>query len=219
MGLGNPGLQYATTRHNVGFDAVDRILEFARGRWSAPAGIAGHSASVAEAEIEGRKVTFMKPLTYMNLSGGPVSEWARAHSIDRTDVLVYLDDVALPLGKIRLRERGSDGGHRGLASVISSLGGTDVPRVRIGIRPLGLTAPTAETPETRVADTLGDDLRDFVLAPFAADERPLVDEVLSRVVSATRMILNEAGGMKKAMSLYNAAPSPDDPVRLDRDRS
>lgn len=215
MGLGNPGLEYATTRHNVGFDALDRIVEFAGGRWSAPAGIAGDLASVAEAEIEGQKVTLMKPLTYMNLSGGPVSEWARAHSIDRTDVLVYLDDVALPLGKIRLRERGSDGGHRGLASVISSLGGTDIPRVRIGIRPLALTEPTAvEKPETEV-----DHLEDFVLAPFAADERPLVEEVLSRVVSATRMILDEAGGMKKAMSLYNAAPSPDDPVRLDRDRS
>jgi PTH1 family peptidyl-tRNA hydrolase len=194
---------------------VDRILEFAGGRWVAPAGIAGDSASVAEAEIEGQKVTLMKPLTYMNLSGGPVSDWARAHSIDRTDVLVYLDDVALPLGKIRLRERGSDGGHRGLASVLSSLGGTDVPRVRIGIRPLALTEPTAaEKPDTQV-----DHLRDFVLAPFAADERPVVEEVLSRVVSATRMILNEAGGMKKAMSRYNAAPSPDDPVRLDRDRS
>jgi len=138
----------------------------------------------------------MKPLTYMNLSGAPVSEWARAHSIERTDVLVYLDDVALALGGHRLRERGTDVGHNGLASVLQSLGGTDVARVRIGIRPQG-----QDDNDSRV-----EGLRDFVLAPFTSEERPLVDEVLSRVVAATRTILSEGGGMTKAMSLYNAAP-------------
>jgi PTH1 family peptidyl-tRNA hydrolase len=158
------------------------------GRWS-------HSeapASIAEAEIEGRPVTFMKPLSYMNLSGEPVSEWVRAHSLQRADVLVYLDDVALPLGKLRLRERGTDGGHRGLASVLASLGGTDVPRVRIGIRP-----QSADGEESLVGE-----LADFVLAPFTPEERPLVDDVLARVVAATRTILAE--GMGKAMSLYNS---------------
>lgn len=194
VGLGNPGRRYEGTRHNVGFDAVDRILESFGGRW----GKRDDVAAEAEAEIEGRPVTFMKPLTYMNLSGEPVSAWARAHSIERTEVLVYLDDMALPLGKLRLRERGSDGGHRGLASVLSSLGGTDVPRVRIGIRPPGTEGGEAGIEE----------LADFVLAPFTAEERPVVDEVLLRVVSATRMILSEDdGGMRKAMSLYNAAPS------------
>ncbi len=144
----------------------------------------------------------MKPLTYMNLSGAPVSEWARAHSIERTDVLVYLDDVALPLGRLRLRERGTDGGHNGLASVLQSLGGTDVARVRIGIRPQGPQGPQGEDEN----DSRVEDLRDFVLAPFTSEERPLVDEVLSRVVAATRTILSEGGGMTKAMSLYNAAP-------------
>jgi len=156
-------------------------------------------ASIAEAEIEGCRVTLMKPLDYMNLSGEPVAEWARAHSIERTDVLVYLDDVALPLGRLRLRERGTDGGHNGLASVLSSLGGTDVPRVRIGIRP---AAPRGQ-----------ENLADFVLAPFAAEERPLVEDVLSRVVAATRMILSAGpGGMVKAMSIYNAAPSEERPT-------
>ncbi|MGH9388146.1 MAG: aminoacyl-tRNA hydrolase, partial [Vicinamibacteria bacterium] len=135
VGLGNPGRRYEGTRHNVGFDAVDRILSSVGGHWGKPEERAGDPASIAEAEIEGRRVTLMKPLSYMNLSGEPVSEWARAHSIERTDVLVYLDDVALPLGRVRLRERGTDGGHNGLASVLGSLGGTDVPRVRIGIRP------------------------------------------------------------------------------------
>jgi PTH1 family peptidyl-tRNA hydrolase len=178
----------------VGFDAVDRILESVGGRWRG--GV--EDASVADAEIEGRKVTLMKPLTYMNLSGGPVGAWARANSIERTEVLVYLDDVALPLGRMRIRERGSDGGHRGLASVLSSLGGTDVPRMRIGIRPLA--SPREDERE----------LVDFVLQEFAGEERPLVDGVLSRVVDATRVILSSGGGMGKAMSLYNAAPGPEE---------
>ncbi len=189
VGLGNPGRRYERTRHNVGFDAVDRILSSVGGRWKT----AASPASVAEAEIEGREVTLMKPLTYMNLSGGPVSEWVRARSIDRSDVLVYLDDVALPIGSLRLRERGTDGGHRGLASILESLGGTDVPRVRIGIRP--------RTPEGVEGNSA--ELADFVLSPFSAEERPLVDDVLSRVVLATRTILAE--GMGKAMSLNNSS--------------
>jgi len=200
VGLGNPGRRYEGTRHNVGFEAVDRILTSVGGRWSEPDG----PASIAEAEIEGNRVTFMKPLSYMNLSGEPVSEWAQAHSIERTEVLVYLDDVALALGRLRLRERGTDGGHNGLASVLEALGGNDVPRVRIGIRPNVLEGlEEKHEPERRV-----EELADFVLAPFTSEERPLVDDVLSRVVSATRLILSGGtGGMAKAMSLYNAAPS------------
>jgi len=144
----------------------------------------------AEVEIEGRQVTMMKPLTYMNLSGLPVAEWARAHSIERTEVLVYFDDIALPLGALRLRERGTDGGHRGLSSVLTALGGLDVPRARIGIRP--------EDESERI-----EDLADFVLSPFTAEERKRMDEVLERVVSATRMLLAE--GIAKAMSRYNAS--------------
>jgi len=195
VGLGNPGRRYEGTRHNVGFDALDRILSTVGGRWERR----DDFAAAAEAEIEGGAVTLLKPLTYMNLSGGPVSEWARAHSIERTDVLVYLDDVALPLGSLRLRERGTDGGHRGLASVLEALGGTDVPRMRIGIRPRAADGSRVE------------ELADFVLSPFTADERPLVDEVLSRVAAATRTILSEGpGGMRKAMSLYNAAQGETD---------
>ena len=203
VGLGNPGRRYEGTRHNVGFDAVDRILSSVGGRWGASDDLAAElRASIAKAEIEGRPVTLMKPLTYMNLSGEPVSEWARAHSIERTEVLIYLDDVALPLGSLRLRERGTDGGHNGLASVLELLGGTDVPRVRIGIRPRGREGSEgSESAEIRAGE-----LADFVLAPFTEEERPVVDDVLSRVVSATRMILSapSAGGMDKAMSLYNA---------------
>ena len=177
------------------------------GRWDRQEELQAEApASIADAEIEGRRVTLMKPLKYMNLSGEPVAEWVRAHSIERTEVLVYLDDVALPLGSLRLRQRGTDGGHNGLASVLSSLGGTDVPRMRIGIRP-----PAPRGPDGH--DFRVENLADFVLAPFTAEERLLVDDVLSRVVSATRMILSAGpGGIAKAMSIYNAAPSQERPT-------
>lgn len=184
VGLGNPGRRYQGTRHNVGFDAVDRILESTGASWRK----ASERVVLAEAEIDNRGVSLMKPLTFMNLSGGPVAEWARENSVAPTDVLVYFDDVALPLGTIRLRERGTDGGHRGLASVIEELGSVEVPRVRIGIRPAD-------------AESTGE-LADFVLSPFSTPEKVIIDEVLERVVEATRMVMVE--GMGKAMSRYNS---------------
>jgi PTH1 family peptidyl-tRNA hydrolase len=201
VGLGNPGPDYRHTRHNVGFDAVDRLLESAGARWPERSG----AAVQAEAEIAGRSVTLMKPLDYMNRSGGPVGAWARQNAVARTEILVYYDDVALPLGSLRLRERGTDGGHHGLASVLEELGGVDVPRMRIGIRP--------RDPAWRVSD-----LAEFVLAPFTAEERTTVDETLERVVEATRVVLSE--GMSKAMSRYNSAPAGagEGPVQGDQGR-
>jgi PTH1 family peptidyl-tRNA hydrolase len=193
VGLGNPGQRYEGTRHNVGFEAVDRIVQAAGGRWRKST----DRAVEAEASFRGRIVSVMKPLTYMNLSGGPVAEWAREHAVAPEEILVYFDDVALPIGTLRLRERGSDGGHRGLASVIEELGSTDVPRVRIGIRPAG--------PEPR------GELADFVLSRFSPPEREVVDEVLERVVEATGMILSE--GMGKAMSRYNSVIVGEAPSR------
>ena len=186
MGLGNPGPRYAGTRHNVGFDALDRILESAGGRFSQ----ATSDTVAAEAVIEGVPVMLLKPLLYMNLSGGPVARVVKERGLSRRDVLVYLDDVAIPLGTIRLRERGSAGGHNGLQSVLEALGGDDVPRVRIGVG-------VEETPS---------DLAAFVLAPFDPEERPIVERTLDRVVLATRAILTE--GMVKAMSRFNRPSEP-----------
>lgn len=182
MGLGNPGLRYRATRHNVGFEALDRILKKSEGRWNA----ATDEAVSAEVELDGHSVILLKPLTFMNLSGRAVAEVVERESIERGDVLVYFDDVALPLGTLRLRERGSDGGHNGLASVIDALGSTDVPRLRIGIRP-------ENEPD--------EDLVDFVLSRFDDDELPAVDAALDRAVDATRAVLSE--GMAKAMSRFN----------------
>lgn len=183
VGLGNPGPRYERTRHNVGFEAVDRLVEAGGGRWRQ----ASEDAVVAEAELEGHALTLLKPLTYMNLSGGPVARWSRRLAIEGADILVCYDDVALPLGTLRLRARGSDGGHKGLRSILEALGGEDVPRLRIGIAP---AEPVS-------------DLVEFVLERFEADERPKVDEALERVVAATRTILKE--GITKAQSRYNAA--------------
>ncbi len=186
MGLGNPGPRYRKTRHNVGFDALDRILKVSGGRWSAATG----EAVSAEIDLDGRALTLLKPLTFMNLSGRAVADTVEAQSLRRCDILVCLDDVALPLGRLRLREGGSDGGHNGLASIIDCLGGNDVPRLRIGIRP----------------DELGEDLADFVLSPFDDEELPVIDAAIDSVVEASRAVLTD--GMAKAMSRFNRPLEP-----------
>ncbi len=186
MGLGNPGPRYRKTRHNVGFDALDRILKVSGGRWSAATG----EAVSTEIDLDGRALTLLKPLTFMNLSGRAVADTVEAQSLRRCDILVCLDDVALPLGRLRLREGGSDGGHNGLASIIDCLGGNDVPRLRIGIRP----------------DELGEDLADFVLSPFDDEELPVIDAAIDSVVEASRAVLTD--GMAKAMSRFNRPLEP-----------
>jgi PTH1 family peptidyl-tRNA hydrolase len=181
VGLGNPGPRYEGTRHNVGFDALERILEAGGGRWTTVT----RDAVSAEIELEGRKLTLMKPLSFMNLSGGPVADLVKERSYERREVMIILDDVAIPLGTLRLRERGSDGGHNGLASVLKALGGNDVARLRIGV---GIE----ETPA---------DLAEWVTSSFEASERPVIEGALDRVVDAAKAVLNE--GMMKAMSRYN----------------
>lgn len=184
VGLGNPGSRYEKTRHNVGFAAVDRLLEVSGGRWTA----ATDEGVGAEIVLEGRPLTLLKPLTFMNLSGRAVAAAAGAKNLERRDVMVIFDDVWLPLGTLRLRERGSAGGHNGLASVIDALGGEDVPRLRIGIR----------------SDQTCEGLADFVLSPFDENELEIVDTTLDRVVEATRAVLTE--GMPRAMSRFNRPP-------------
>ncbi len=195
VGLGNPGPRYEATRHNVGFDALDRLLRVSGGRWNA----SSDSFVAAEVFVFGRQVTLLRPLTFMNASGGPVAEFVESRRIDRQDVLVYYDDVALPLGSLRLRPRGSSGGHNGLASILETLGSTDVPRFRIGIRSAVEDADNA----VDAVSSVPRDLAEFVLAPFSVEERPVVHEVLDRVVDATRVVLID--GMTTAMSRFNGA--------------
>ena len=127
-GLGNIGAEYRNTRHNIGFMVLDYLAkEFGT------TFISSRYASVAEISIKGRKITLIKPSTYMNLSGKAVSYWLRERKIGREDLLVISDDLALPFGTIRMRKQGSEGGHNGLKSITESLGGNNYARLRVGI--------------------------------------------------------------------------------------
>jgi PTH1 family peptidyl-tRNA hydrolase len=185
VGLGNPGSRYSGTRHNFGFDVVDRMAHDAGASW----GRLFQRSVAAEVEFAGKPLLLAKPQTYMNRSGGAVAEIMGNRSISPSEVLIFLDDVALPLGMLRIRPRGGDGGHLGLSSVLGVLGVETVARVRLGIKP----------------ELDPEDLSEFVLEPFTREERTIVEEVVDRALAATRCILLE--GMDKAMSLFNAVPS------------
>jgi PTH1 family peptidyl-tRNA hydrolase len=177
VGLGNPGREYAGTRHNVGFMVLDRIADAAGARFRAGR---KWQADVTTAD----DVLLCKPQTYMNLSGESVGAIARFHKIAPASVLVVLDDMALPLGRLRLREGGSAGGHNGLQSVLDHLGTRDVPRLRIGI---GSAQPGAAT--------------DHVLGKFALEERPLVEQALDRAAEAIGFA--QSHGLPAAMNHFN----------------
>jgi PTH1 family peptidyl-tRNA hydrolase len=156
---------------------------------------------VAEGTFAGQAVLLAKPLTFMNLSGRAVLDLTRDRGLAADELLIFIDDVALPLGTLRIRERGSAGGHKGLDSVLAAFGDEGVPRVRLGIRPGGLEEADGEGRED-------DELSEFVLDRFTADERPVVEELLQRTVEATEMILTD--GMARAMSLFNRTPPSKD---------
>ncbi len=187
VGLGNPGEVYARTRHNVGFLLVDRIRRDARVQKKRTLEGAVRVLAVQWADWD---LYLVQPLTYMNLSGTGVRLAQARYGWRPDELLVVYDDVDLPLGRIRLRATGSAGGHKGMASVLAALGTERVPRLRLGI---GV--------EPKPADVAA-----FVLAPFTADEWPVVEAMLDRAVEVVRRILAE--GFEKAMNWANR-PSAD----------
>ena len=180
VGLGNPGSRYASTRHNVGFMVVDRLAR----RWGAAVAKKQCNAQVGGAEYDGERVWLAKPQTFMNLSGEAVSCLLHFYRLRPSDLIVVYDERDLPVGRIRLRERGSAGGHRGVASLIQMLGTNEFPRVRIGI---------GRPPET--------DAVDHVLSGFPTEERPLIEDALTRAVEAVEDALRD--GLATAMNKYN----------------
>lgn len=183
MGLGNPGRRYRGTRHNVGFEVVDRLAR----RWAARFRTEG-SAEVAHAQFSGQPVALAKPLTYMNLSGEAVAELVRRYGVAPSDVLVVYDDMDLPVGTIRVRARGRPAGHRGMASVVEALGTLEVPRVRVGIgRPWS-------------------DAVDHVLSRFEPEERAAVEEAVERAADAVEAVLRD--GIHRAMDRFNRRGAP-----------
>ena len=181
FGLGNPGRQYLRTRHNLGFMLVERLVD----RLDAPARSRAPDAIHHEARIGATTLHLLRPLTWMNRSGRAVGSFLAASGLDPGSILVAVDDVALDLGILRLRARGSHGGHNGLRSVEESLETPDWARLRLGCGP----APADQ------------DLADFVLGEFAADEEAVVDELLDRAVEAVRSWV--LSGTEVTMSRFN----------------
>jgi PTH1 family peptidyl-tRNA hydrolase len=180
-GLGNPGRRYARNRHNVGFQCVDRLarvhhLTFDKRR---------SKGRLALGEIEGRSVILLKPQTFMNESGRSVAPVSRFYKAPMGRLLVIFDELDLPLGSVRLRSKGGSGGHNGMRSIISHLGGQDFPRVRVGIgRPPGRMDPA-----------------DYVLQDFGSSELPIVQDVYGWVIQATECWLRD--GIDIAMTRFN----------------
>lgn len=185
-GLGNPGREYRETRHNVGFMVVDEIARRHGLTWAqAPAQIP--DAFIAKRFLP-TPVLLAKPLTYMNLSGDVVAGLSRYYDVPADDMLVVVDEAALPFGRLRARARGSAGGHNGLKSIIERLGTTEFPRLRLGVG-------------------RGDgrrDLADHVLSTFERGERAELESIITRAADAAEMFAVE--GIVKVMNVYN----PDD---------
>ncbi len=181
VGLGNPGEKYAGTRHNIGFQCLDLLRSRLPGSFTD-----SHEAAamVWKGRFRGANLYGMKPLTFMNLSGEAVGKFARQNNIQPSEILAVYDDVDLPLGRIRVRKGGSSGGHRGVESLITELGGAGFARLRIGIG----------RPENR-------EQIDFVLSEFNPGEMPLVEKVLDLAVNAVKTILSR--GISTAMNDFN----------------
>ncbi len=186
VGLGNPGRKYRDTPHNIGFEVADRL--------ASRRGVAFETrrkvkAEVAETEISGERVILVKPMTYMNLSGDAVRMITANLPLEADDLMIVLDEVNLDLGRLRIRENGSHGGHNGLRSIVERLGTQDVPRLRIGVRP----------------DREVDNLTDFVLGSLRPEERKQLEMMTEAAADAVEAWITE--GTRGAANRFNAPPT------------
>jgi len=182
IGLGNPGTKYQGTRHNIGFELVDRLARGGRGATFARK----FEAQVAEIEIDYHRVLLLKPETFMNLSGRSVGQAVRFYKIQPPDILVVCDDLALPVGRMRIRSGGSDGGQKGLRDIAANLGTDQFPRLRIGIGEQG-----------------DQDASSYVLSRFRSPERPLVEDTLILATQAVAVWVTQ--GIDQAMNRFNGS--------------
>lgn len=186
LGLGNPGRQYEATRHNVGWWALDHLADV----WHFDGWKRDGEALVSNATLGGTRLRLIKPLTYMNLSGSVLKNYLhRPFWHAAKDLLVIVDDVALPVGRYRIRARGSAGGHNGLRSIESALGNQEYARLRVGVGP------------SEERKNIYDGLSDFVLAPFARDEREDILTLLPKISAAVDTWVRE--GVERAMNAHN----------------
>ena len=194
MGLGNPGPKYSETRHNAGFLLIDSIID----QWKAEVLPRGRNYWLWQTRHRETAVYLMKPTTYMNLSGRALVEFLMNVPLDREQILIVYDDLALPLGQIRVRSKGSDGGQKGLRDICECLQTNQVARIRLGIGPLPQELPRV----------------DYVLQKFGEDERVLFDKACERAILAASDWLKDS--MQTVMSRYNAKVPQDNIVSEER---
>lgn len=180
-GLGNPGKQYDKTKHNVGFWVIDKLAK----EYNIEVTKFKHKALIGEGSIEGKKVLLVKPQTYMNLSGESIREIIKFYKVPVEQFYVIYDDTSLSLSNVRIREKGSAGGHNGIKSIIANLGTDIFLRIKVGI---------GEKPN-------GWDLADYVLAPFSKDDEPLILSGVDKAYHAVELLLTK--GIKEAMNQTN----------------
>jgi peptidyl-tRNA hydrolase, PTH1 family len=191
VGLGNPGQEYSTNRHNIGFLCVNYIAKSHRIVLDKKQGKAG----VGTGNIAGNQVVLAKPQTYMNLSGESVVPLMQRYLVKKEDLIVIHDDIDLPLGKIRIRPDSSAGGHNGIKSIIASLGTQNFVRIRVGIsRPQNMNDAKLES------------VRDYVLGDFTEADKPVIEETIKRVGDAVVTLITV--GLQAAMNKYNTEPKP-----------
>ncbi len=188
VGLGNIGEKYKDTRHNIGFDVLNEISQ----RWKLAPRAGDGDYYLLEKDLAGKTVRLIWPTTFMNNSGLAVKQAAERFGINPDEMLIVCDEYQLPLGTLRFRRGGSDGGHNGLADVIERMETEDIPRLRLGIGPL--------PPDT--------DAVSFVLGRFDETERKITQKVLEKGASAVLYSLNNR--FEEAMTIYNRNPAPDD---------
>lgn len=181
-GLGNPKREYENTRHNIGFDVIDALSN----KYGIPVQDVKHKALIGKGIIEGQRVILVKPLTYMNLSGESIRQVLDFYKLDPCENLIVIaDDISLDIGKIRIRKKGSAGGHNGLKNIILHTGTDSFMRIKMGV---------GEKPE-------GYDLADYVLGHFSKEERNAMNEGIDTALEAIKIML--AGDVDKAMNLFN----------------
>lgn len=182
VGLGNPDDKYQGTRHNVGFDVIDLLAE----KYNIAVDTKKHRAYIGKGIIGGQKVILAKPQTYMNLSGESVRSLVEYYKVDpETELLIIFDDISLDVGQLRIRKKGSAGGHNGIKNIIANLGNSVFQRIKVGV---------GEKPK-------GYDLADYVLGRFSKEERELIKEGFECAAEAVAMIT--AGEIDQAMNKYN----------------
>lgn len=185
VGLGNPGSKYEDTRHNIGFDVIDRLALSQSGVKFAKK----FESEIADIELDFNRVMLVKPMTFMNLSGKAVAQVMQFYKIPLVDLLVICDDLSLPLGRLRIRAGGSDGGQRGLRDISRALGTDQFPRARLGIGDRGII-----------------DAADYVLAKFRPSERPAVSGGVMTTLQAVSVWMNQ--GIEAAMNRFNGMVDP-----------